>query len=354
MAIRKQRIREEGGLLGDTALIAPQSTTLTPGPNPVPYLPAELSGKLAPPQKPAREPEGPGGLIQQFMKKLGEGDDILTRLKSAYEERPERGDYGPSKGRRVAAGAVGGLTGLTEGPQAGISAARGVIDRPYQDAYQDWVSRTGALERQTGLELQGQDIANRGFADILEYQESLDQYDPVIQGTLVKALGKAGEDVVGQRQEFDREQLELELESRGDIAEANRKSAAAINDALIAGREARGEAYNATLLGIAQARADLGTVGGIVSPENQYKAKVMAGNIVAGLLPDIENKEALFTEVLVEDGPSIWMLKEATEIDTEFYDVYQKMMDQIGEVTDQIISGRGYNDPIFDIQRVPK
>jgi hypothetical protein len=244
------------------------------------------------------------------------------------------------------------LTGLAEGPQAGISAARGIIDSPYQDAYQDWVSQTGALERQAGLELQGRDISDRGLADLLRYQASLDQYDPDIQGPLVEALGKAGAPVVEQQQDFLARQAELEIESREDIAEANRQSAREISDAIIAGRAKEGEAGRATALQIAQARAQLGAAGGRVNPGQQSQSKMMAENIAATLLPDEENKLELFYVVEIEDGPNIWVLKDASDIGEEFHDVYQQMRHTIDELTDQIMGGTGYDDPTWDIRKI--
>lgn len=69
-----------------------------------------------------------------------------TELVNSYlDRRPEREDYSPGLGRKLAAFALGALSG------GGYNAARAHIEAPYQNAYKDWTDEGKFINDQVRL-----------------------------------------------------------------------------------------------------------------------------------------------------------------------------------------------------------
>src|SRR5580765_2270497 len=78
--------------------------------------------------------------------------NIMDRLNTLLSNPPQLSDYHPSKLRRAGAIVAGGLTGFSGGPKVGSEVAQDILTKPYQESYQDWLTKSQALEKGVGLQ----------------------------------------------------------------------------------------------------------------------------------------------------------------------------------------------------------
>ena len=87
------------------------------------------------------DPQEASSVIDQLLSPTPMADIPETAFGGAdlgLPTRPNRDDYSPDIWERIIAGIVGAGVGIQGGAGAGYSAGRDVIDRPYNEALQDW------------------------------------------------------------------------------------------------------------------------------------------------------------------------------------------------------------------------
>ena len=104
--------------------------------------------------------------MQRYLKAMEDNDnaprpqmDALTKHLSA---QPQRESYRPTKLSRLGAMMTGAGVGLSEGPSRGIAAGQAQLHRPYMEARQDWMDKSGPLEH--AAQLESQDFARKNTA----------------------------------------------------------------------------------------------------------------------------------------------------------------------------------------------
>jgi len=295
------------------------------------------------------EEEALDPIIQQFRSGRAEQDSAIARLEAAYEERPRREDFEPTKKRRFLAGSVGGLTGFSEGPRAGVEAARGVINNPYDESYQEWLSRTGALERQAGLEIAGDQRDTQGLAGIVSYLEMVNKYDPVRAAQMRSAILTAEEPF--EEDAFARDQggrvvvTNLGIKGRKIEGDADRASAEAIAEANRGSREDIVQKRIVSAERIAELnrnlRETLGIQGDRIPPGQQSQALDLAEDTIARSVLNEDYLDELFT---YDEESGRYRLKARGGLDAKFLDAYKEIQDAIDNVTSGIMGNREGDD----------
>lgn len=64
--------------------------------------------------------------------------DVLSQYKNWMTSRPRREDYEPGTGRKIAAGLLGFVSGLTGNPAAGAATTAGILEGPRLKAMRQW------------------------------------------------------------------------------------------------------------------------------------------------------------------------------------------------------------------------
>lgn len=105
-----------------------------------------------------------------------------ARLRSALENIPERESV--SGKRKLFAAITGGLTGATQGGEAGAKAATDIIEAPYRRKSEDWRSKIGPLQAE--VELERGDLESENLRS--QIQERQTQMDPNYRARLQGAI----------------------------------------------------------------------------------------------------------------------------------------------------------------------
>lgn len=111
----------------------------------------------------------------------------FSNLRTALSNPPLKSDYHPSKLRRIGATVAGGLTGFSGGPKAGIETAEGILESPYKEKYQDWLTKTGALEKGATLDINKIRADQSGYAGMASLIRAQQSGDIDLQGKLAGA-----------------------------------------------------------------------------------------------------------------------------------------------------------------------
>lgn len=81
-----------------------------------------------------------------------ENNPATSRLYSMMQNPPTRDQYKVGTGGRIAAALSAGLTGLGAGPVAGFAAGREILDRPYNNAMQDYSTQYETASKLSDIE----------------------------------------------------------------------------------------------------------------------------------------------------------------------------------------------------------
>jgi hypothetical protein len=292
----------------------------------------------------------------------------IEQLRSAYEGTPLRSDYQPSKKRTAGAAIAGGIAGLAQGGAAGAKVARGIRDAPFTDDYQDWLQRTGALERQAGLELTEAQINQPDLSGMASYYRAMSDTDPEAQRLIAQstAMGKGEGEAPFVRRAADRatQNLREDYRSAEVIAAENSQAAWNRSEAAIQGRYDVAMERIKSMEGIAEMRniltEKLGLRGRQIPPSQQYQARLIAENRVSRILEDdIEFKAFFGDPQTADDGSILFQLKSMSEIlkkysdDPEMLERYDQLKSEIENITNLIMSGRGYEQDQYSGGEVP-
>lgn len=116
--------------------------------------------------------------------------DLYSRLGTLLGNPPTIEGTKVSRGRRIAGAISGGLSGAAFGPEQGVKAATNITEQPYRESYQDWMTKTGALEKEANIGLKKQQLENAGLTGAAALKRALDAGDPALQADI--AGGKKG------------------------------------------------------------------------------------------------------------------------------------------------------------------
>jgi hypothetical protein len=139
---------------------------------------------------------------------------FMDQYRDLLMKAPRREDYAPNNLSKILAVGAGGLTGATEGISRGIETGRGLLERPYKQAVEDYtvnVGRAGELadlEYKTGADERKYDLENRKLIiDDLKTRSGIKLDDARAQELLnrIKTSGKKLEknEVTGQLEVVD-------------------------------------------------------------------------------------------------------------------------------------------------------
>lgn len=151
--------------------------------------------QVAPTQQnlPSSIPQSSGSKLPVQIEPTELDPALFRNLSSTLQNPPLKSDpqYKPSVKRRVLASLVGLGAGASGGPAAGINSATGVLDDKYNSAYQDFLNRSGALEKGVGLEAQLRSASTRGIGGIAQLLNAQNRGDVDLQGKLDTAKENA-------------------------------------------------------------------------------------------------------------------------------------------------------------------
>lgn len=108
---------------------------LAPGVEAAPLEPRSISSVIPQPQPSDFAPE-----------------DTTARLRRVLDSQPRREDHAPGLARKILAPIAGGIVGAGKGGSRGAAVSSGIINEPYERAYQDWVRSVVPLQKQVELE----------------------------------------------------------------------------------------------------------------------------------------------------------------------------------------------------------
>jgi len=288
----------------------------------------------------------------------------MNRLGEVLSALPLRGDYKPSKMRRFGAAVVGGLTGAAGGPETGMKVASSILEAPYREQYQDWLTKSGALEKQANLEIEREKAETGGLSGYAAYINALRQSDPElladIEGGRVRAREEAlepGREAGFTREQGGREAIEdirrereraLETARQGGRRGLERfrqtgRETISNKDRLTREKVARDQMLSRE--NIARLNRELrnqlqssATRNQRVPPSQQYLGRLMAENEISQLISDPEEFDALFTSSTDSNGRPIVILKpdrdvpaawKAARPDGKGYDARKKQINDL-------------------------
>ena len=269
---------------------------------------------------------------------IPEESSIWEQLRDAFSSVPQRGDYEPSRFRKIAAGIAGGASGFAHGPEVGFQTSQNIINRPYEEAYQDWQTRTGALTSQANIDLARQKAETGGLSDIASllraqgYLQSLDpDYKANVKQKELEVTAPFKEEEFereqGGRREIqnmitERQKLIAELQTKGRSADLDKRLTADWNrmKATLSSRE-----NIARLNREAKTKSDQAKLQRI--PVNQqYLAQQIANNDIAKMSTAIE-LENIFRPVKDNNGNTIgYEFKPINEVPDSFKEIYNQRL----------------------------
>jgi hypothetical protein len=160
--------RSPGGMGGFNPAMRPPPSPFNPsGPM---TMGKRMMTSTLPNQQPIQSPMDDNSAYDQNFFNLLQKHSQNRPQQTAYEEAlrsvPDRAQYAPGIGRKIAAGLAGFGAGLHSGPGAGIEAGAYIAESPYRQAIGDYQMRLAGLERGAELEDQqiGQTLQNIGTA----------------------------------------------------------------------------------------------------------------------------------------------------------------------------------------------
>lgn len=142
-------------LMGNRSLFANSAATPDPTADPNSVAPS------APPSA------NPPDISQILLNRLNQPDPSIDRLNSIFSSMPQRGDYKPSLGRKIAAG----LMAVIGGPDA----YEATKNEPYEQALGDWATKFNAADKVGTLEV-NQNKANLTDAIKEEQNQNINNY----------------------------------------------------------------------------------------------------------------------------------------------------------------------------------
>ena len=290
--------------------------------------------------------------------------NAFKRLSTALGQAPQMGDYQPSKFRRIAGAITGGAIGATQGAEAGFKTSSNIVQAPYREAYQDWVTRTGALEKEAELELKQQQLQTSGLSGMASLLRAQQAGDPELQANIAGA--KAG--AIAKEQEpykiasFTREddarkalesiksdlrmsEEKLKQGNRIDITNKNigARSAEAQKERDL--REKLAMKAIASRENIAKLARELKqkmqpTRNQRLPPNQQFLAKIMAENEIAtNLISDVSELKGLFRAMPTKEGGVVYQLKPESETEAKWKNLRLKKVEQVNTILKRILGG---------------
>lgn len=269
------------------------------------------------------------------------GNDTQAQLRAALSAPPLQSEHKPSGMRRFGGAIAGGLVGAGFGPEEGMKVSQGIVDKPYRESYQDWATKTGALEKQASLDIEQKKADTSGLSAYGSYLRSIGAIDPEVQGAIEgaktgareTALQPGRESLEDKRQagrtalEDIRRQREQDLETvrqlgRESLEGTRQANRTAISDKDRAAREKTAKDQINSRENIAKLNRDLrknlaasATKNQRVPPSQQYLGKLMAENEISQLVSDPDEFEALFnTNTDKTSGKVTYTLKPDKEV----------------------------------------
>lgn len=283
-------------------------------------------------------------------------EDVVTNLKNNLMNPPTLEQHKPTKLRRVGAAIAGGLVGATQGADAGFKTSSTIAQKPYQEAYQDWLTRTGALEKQANLELNINKAQTGGLSELASYLRAQMSGDPVLQGEIARAREAGTQSVrapIESQQEADRQKGRIALEDirterAMTLEERRQKGLNERNAANIASREKTAlDAINSRE-NIAEKARELrkqiaDRESQRVPPNQQYLARIMAENEISKIISDPDELDNLFTASAPNDqGVITYTLKPKSEIKAAWIEKYNERTKEMENIRKGIL-GSSYD-----------
>lgn len=254
---------------------------------------------------------------------------VFDRLKDSLNSIPKQTDYHPSTIRKIAGGVVGGLTGAAFGPEQGKKSAEDIVQAPYRESYQDWLNKSGALEKEADVELKRGKASQEDTQNYLNYlkvKHDIDetdlQNDPEHQRVLAKGKKTGEEEALKPgREDADARELnnKIVLESiqtqrekdLEEIRQRGRKELSAEErkqkDKEITSREklanqAINSKENISRLNREMREKIISSKNQRVSPNQQAYAQMLAENDVSKTIASFDDLELFFIEQKDKDG----------------------------------------------------
>lgn len=283
-------------------------------------------------------------------------------LKGLLRNPPSKDEYEPSKTRKIAGGIAGGLTGAAYGPEVGAKVSSSIVDKPYTEAYQDWATRTGALDKSNTLDLNRQEYNIKGqqaeAGSLNAYSQAmarLNASDPKVQGDITRSRTQAEEDVKepGRVNQYNREQkgrkelANITDDRTRDIADLNEGGRNSRSAAQIASAEKRARELMNSREGIAASqnkvreRIAKDTIRNQRVPaREQAYARAIAENDIAQLVSNKDDLDNLFIPIKgSNDNVTGYKLAAEATIAEEYKVAYKKWKKEIEDRTEKISKG---------------
>lgn len=111
----------------------------------------------------------------------------IENLKAMLDNPPLMADNKPSGLRRFGAALAGGLTGFAGGPKVGMETASSILNQPYKEEYQDWLTKTGALEKGANIDINQLRAERSGYAGLASLIRANQAGDVDLQGRIAGA-----------------------------------------------------------------------------------------------------------------------------------------------------------------------
>lgn len=301
--------------------------------------------------------------------KVPKEQSTADRLKGLLSAPPLQSDFKPSKLRKFGAAVAGGLTGAAYGPRTGMEVASNIADQPYREQYQDWLTKTGALEKQSQLDISKSKAESGGLSALGSYLRAQGAIDPELQAniaskktTATEAALEPGREAKSTRDQAgkeaiegirrDREQkLETTRQAGREVLETNKqKNKQKLSDEQITSREKIAKDNITSRENIARLNRELkkkvastAAKNQRVPPSQQYLGKAMAENEISQLISNKDEFDALFSENKdATSGRISYSLKPENEIDDLWKAKYKARKGEINELLSKILKS-SYN-----------
>lgn len=121
--------------------------------------------------------------LQRIRQKRG---PALSAYQKALGEMPTRETTKPSIGRRIAGAFAGGLTGMSQGPGAGMEAASNFVEAPYMRSLNEYNNRLKGLGESARLEQDETESELKALAEARALGLKYDEYELKKRATLHK------------------------------------------------------------------------------------------------------------------------------------------------------------------------